>query len=503
MTTSTFAPSYLLLLFTLFPNQSRATPMSLDGPAEEIVEACAEAMGGWESIRSLETLAFDEPPRAGGPPVRWKVLVPKKVRREKEGGFILLFDGSRAGFLEVPWETDESSRAPGLLPEEHWPVVELDLAPYLPAFFYLPWVSRGEEGSERDRTHLIEVTFPLGGIAVYHIDPDSFLPIRIDFPQHDFSMDLGDFREVGGILFPHRNNPIANPTQVTVIENVRVNPDIDPERFVLPSHRFQTDQEIRQVTNREATDYHPIFSPSGTEVLFTSRVGDEASLFRVPIEGGEPTMVPIGITGDLYSDWHPDGQSIVFDSRNADAPPDIYRYWLDSGDLRRLTDHPGMDGHPSFSPGGDQIVFMSMRGGTGDIWIMDVDGTNLRQLTHDSDTDWHPKWSPDGSEVLFTSDREGDTDIWALGVDGTGLRRLTSQPGPEDRAVWSPDGSRVVFQWEGDLWLVDSRGGDPERLTDFPGREGNPAWSPDGRSIVFGADRSGRLNLWMLSVGGA
>jgi TolB protein len=131
---------------------------------------------------------------------------------------------------------------------------------------------------------------------------------------------------------------------------------------------------------------------------------------------------------------------------------------------------------------------------------MDADGENQRQLTRDPSGEWHPRWSPDGQSILFSSDRDGDVDIWIIGVDGTGLRKLTSRPGVEDRGSWSPDGSRVVFQWEGDLWLVDSRGGDPEQLTDFPGREGNPAWSPDGNSIVFAADRSGNLNLWVLSL---
>jgi len=260
----------------------------------------------------------------------------------------------------------------------------------------------------------------------------------------------------------------------------------------------ESPQELRQLTNHEAIDYHPIPSPSGAEVLFTSRRGDTAALFRIPVEGGEPTQVPIGLTGDLYSDWHPDGKSIVFDARDSGGPPDIFRYWLESGELRQLTDHPGMDGHPCFSPDGQRIAFMSTRGGNGDIWILTMNGSDLLQLTHHAGEEWHPQWSPDGQRILFTSDRDGDADIWTIGVDGKDLRKLTSMSGIEDRGSWSPDGRRVVFQWENDLWVVDSDGGDPEQLTDFPGREGNPAWLPDGRHIVFASDRSGNLNLWIL-----
>lgn len=259
--------------------------------------------------------------------------------------------------------------------------------------------------------------------------------------------------------------------------------------------------QIRQLTRQETIDNHPVFSPSGREILFASNRAGTVALMRIPVDGGEPTQVPIGLTGDLYSDWHPDGQSIVFDARGARGPPDVYRYWMESGELQQLTHDSGMDGQPAFSPDGREIVFMSMRGGSRDLWIMDADGENQRQLTSEPGGEWHPRWSPDGQGILFSSDRDGDVDIWIIGVDGTGLRKLTSRPGVEDRGAWSPDGSRVGFQWEGDLWMVSSLGGDPEQLTDFPGSEGNLTWSPDGNSIVFAADISGNINLWLLSVG--
>ena len=75
-------------------------------------------------------------------------------------------------------------------------------------------------------------------------------------------------------------------------------------------------QDIRQLTNHRATDYHPVFSPSGTQLLFTSRLEETPALFRISIDGGQLTQIPLNPTGDLYSDWHPDGRSILFHARN-------------------------------------------------------------------------------------------------------------------------------------------------------------------------------------------
>lgn len=56
---------------------------------------------------------------------------------------------------------------------------------------------------------------------------------------------------------------------------------------------------------------------------------------------------------------------------------------LDTGLVRRLTDHPAADARPAFSPDGQHIVFHSNRGDNGqhDLYVMDKNGSNLRRLT--------------------------------------------------------------------------------------------------------------------------
>ncbi|MCB0158245.1 MAG: PD40 domain-containing protein, partial [Caldilineaceae bacterium] len=51
------------------------------------------------------------------------------------------------------------------------------------------------------------------------------------------------------------------------------------------------------------------------------------------------------------------------------------------------------DNHPSFSPDGSQIVFMSNRNsGRRQLWIMDADGGNQRQLADFPFEAWDPVW---------------------------------------------------------------------------------------------------------------
>ena len=91
----------------------------------------------------------------------------------------------------------------------------------------------------------------------------------------------------------------------------------------------------------------------------------------------------------------------------------------------RLTDSPGDDRAPVYSPDGSQILFDSTRDGNTEIYVMNADGGNQRRLTNDPGEDWGATWSPDGTFIAFNSDRGGPMDIWVMRADGTGLRRVT------------------------------------------------------------------------------
>ncbi len=130
---------------------------------------------------------------------------------------------------------------------------------------------------------------------------------------------------------------------------------------------------------------------------------------------------------------------IAFDS-DRDGDRDIYVMQADGTGLVQLTDHPGDDGWPAWSPDGRRIAFGSDRDGDWDIYVMQADGTGLVQLTDHPGDDWWPAWSPDGRRIAFGSDRDGDRDIYVMQADGTGLVQLTDHPGDDWWPAWSPGG---------------------------------------------------------------
>ena len=72
-----------------------------------------------------------------------------------------------------------------------------------------------------------------------------------------------------------------------------------------------------------------------------------------------------------------------------------------------------------------------------DIWVMDAAGA-LTQLTNDPGFDSAPTWSPDGTKLAFQSNRDGDFEIYTMNADGTGVVQLTNNEATDHVADWQP-----------------------------------------------------------------
>ena len=169
-----------------------------------------------------------------------------------------------------------------------------------------------------------------------------------------------------------------------------------------------------------------------------------------------------------------------------------------------LTSDAFRDGEPAFSPDGRRIAFVSDRGGSLDIWVMNADGSEPRQLTTDPANDVGPSWGPDGQRIAFVSDREGDrTNIFVVTLESGAVSQLTMQERGLSFPAWSPDGDWIVYSAPGRADLVDpgstplqleiipADGGAPRVLRGGAGKNWGAAWSPDGERIAFSWTRAG------------
>ena len=188
-------------------------------------------------------------------------------------------------------------------------------------------------------------------------------------------------------------------------------------------------------------------------------------------------------------------EALVFTGVNAGSR-DLFRQRLGGAPVPLTEDRFG-EGEPALSPDGSRIAFVSDRGGSLDIWVMDVDGTEARRLTDHAAMDVSPSWDPEGRRIAFVSEREGDrSNVYVLDVASGALRQVTFQDKGIIFPSWSPDGEWIAYSVAGvipagseviplRLELIPAVGGEAVVLLEGSGWYWGAAWSPDSQSIAY------------------
>ncbi len=227
--------------------------------------------------------------------------------------------------------------------------------------------------------------------------------------------------------------------------------------------RYDLDSgESRQIdTGRciHCNNDHVLSQDGSLLAISAGTVEDPASrIWTLPISGGEPRLVTPLAPSYLHG-MSPDGSTLAYCAQR-EGEYDVYTIPVSGGAETRLTDAPGLNDGPEYSPDGQHIWFNSVRSGLMQIWRMRADGSEQTQMTFDQDRNsWFPHVSPDGRQVVYLSYCKGDV-------------------APGDH----PANKQV------ELRLMDALGGQPSTLFELFGGQGTlnvNSWSPDSRQFAF------------------
>ena len=193
-------------------------------------------------------------------------------------------------------------------------------------------------------------------------------------------------------------------------------------------------------------------------------------------------------------------------------------HWLDStGQTSRLFPELLSWGTPRFSHDGQQLAVTigdTRPGGVGtDIWVIDIKRGLRTKVTQDPGSDVVPIFTPDDSGVIFASTRHGGpSNLYWKRADGIGeAYRLTTSPSVQFPASVHPSGgwiavqqgvppepSQVVFvPIRSENGRITVTGEKPLVLAGGNFRLVQPAFSPDGRWVAFVSNESGGYTVFV------
>jgi tol-pal system beta propeller repeat protein TolB len=238
----------------------------------------------------------------------------------------------------------------------------------------------------------------------------------------------------------------------------------------------------------------PSWHPSGRYLVYVDADDGGTRIAQVDLRTMKPRLLAASTRGlNITPVYTKDGKYIVW-ANGGDAPAELVVASA-AGEDSMPKPFVGRTGFettsPSFSPDGKQLVFMSPRPLTPQLYSVNVNGTGLRLLTpvvagkrsYRTGADW----SPAGDEIAFQQ-QNGDFQVWTIRVKDRLMTQLTNDGENEDPA-WAPDGRHLSITRRlgaiGDpraIWVIDERTGRLRQLT-LTGDARLSDWSPPLRPV--------------------
>lgn len=231
--------------------------------------------------------------------------------------------------------------------------------------------------------------------------------------------------------------------------------------------------------------------------------------------------IPQFTSGPSSLTWSPDGSELIYSMQGS-----LWRQRIDGGEAVQLTNGPGYDYQPDWSPDGRRVLFSRYHGDAIELWVQDLITGARRQLTSNGAVNVEARWSPSSDRIAFVSTfATGRFRIFTARMDrdnfapepfsterqSTVSRYYYSSFDHELSPAWSPDGRELVYvsnpetgYGTGSLWRRAVEGGEPQHVREEETSwRARPDWDHGGRRVIW-SSYAGRQwhQLWTVHPDG-
>jgi TolB protein len=262
-----------------------------------------------------------------------------------------------------------------------------------------------------------------------------------------------------------------------------------------PDERSESEDQARSKTPSANAALPAAVSPfpaglTGTLAFESDREG-RPRIYTIDLSTGKITrLTQGGEWRDENPRWSPDGKRIAFASTRQSSSFDIFVMNADGTSIERLTDNPAIEHDPTWDSDGRSIIFSGERDGRGELYRVWLGSRRVVRLTDGINRAIMPAVSPDGNSVSWAGQTIRYFQIHVRGVSDIGGNSVQLTSGePACRPAWSPDGQQVTYVLGEDpsrLGIVSVATKEARTLFKHPKLWlYYPAFSRDARHVAF------------------
>jgi TolB protein len=149
---------------------------------------------------------------------------------------------------------------------------------------------------------------------------------------------------------------------------------------------------------------------------------------------------------------------------------------------------------PNFNPQDNHQMILSIANEKGtNLFLLDMSIGKYSKITNNKFINTSPTFSPDGNQIVYVSDKTGNKQLHIHDIDTKESKQISKNKGMYDKPSWSPDGKLIAFvkteKGKFKLGLMTPDGENERFITEAFLIEGLK-WSPNSRYIIFSKQKS-------------
>jgi len=230
----------------------------------------------------------------------------------------------------------------------------------------------------------------------------------------------------------------------------------------------------KRLTENPANDIAPAWSPDGSRIAFASDRDGTWDIYTMRSDGSDLAQLTKGAGTNTAPSWTPAGDRILFISSRDAINGDVYSMKPDGSGTERLTADSLVKDSPLSAPDGGTVIVTVNDRGRLSIAAIALTAKTVTRLTPPDHNNFAPVISGSGTEIMFVSDRDGTLQIYSMTLAGENQTRLTRDGIDERNPCYTSIPGEILVSKKGGICRL-SLATQKETLLSFRG-DYAPAW---------------------------